>query len=75
MLSGNIDLGDIKKKKKTAISITVDKENLESLKEDMKKYGLGDGSVSAVFDAFLKSIVENIKKKKESEKKEGENDK
>lgn len=67
MLHGDIDLGEIKKKKKTAISITIDTENLEYMKKNMKEQGVKDISLSAVFNVLLKHFVEKIKKQREQE--------
>jgi len=66
MLAGNFNIKDLKKKKpKTAISITVDTENLRYVKEDMKKHKV-NVSLSTLFDKLLDNLVEYLK---EEEKK------
>ncbi|MFA5019621.1 MAG: hypothetical protein WC533_00825 [Candidatus Pacearchaeota archaeon] len=52
-----MDLKKLKKKKKTAISITINSENLDFLKEDMKREGVADMPLSLVFDNLLADFV------------------
>ncbi len=80
-MADGMDLKKLKKKKKVAISITVDSENLSFLKEDMKNEGVDDMPLSLIFDNFLRDFVDfrkmKIKENKESkevDKKEGENE-
>ncbi len=60
-----------KKKKKVGISITVDEENLNYLKEDMKKEGAEGITLSSVFDMLLEDFVEFIKGENEKRDKKG----
>ncbi len=80
-MADGMDLKKLKKKKKVAISITVDSENLSFLKEDMKNEGVDDMPLSLIFDNFLRDFVDFRKMKikenkesKEADKKEGENE-
>jgi len=61
MLAGNFDIDKLKKKKKkTAISITINKDNLDYVKNDMKKNKV-DVSTSALFDMLLENFVKFLK--------------
>ncbi len=67
------DLSGVEKKRpKVAVSLSLDKENIEFLKKDIEKHGEGI-TLSGVFNYWLKKFVEAIKKQQaEQEKKEGE---
>lgn len=76
-MADGMDLKNLKKKNKTAISITINTENLEFLKEDMKKEGVEGMPLSLVFDNFLedfvrfrKSMLEKDARKNKEEKKD-----
>lgn len=49
------DLSKLKKKKRVAVSLSLDEENLNWLKEDIEKYGDGI-PLSSVFDMLLRSF-------------------
>lgn len=73
-MAEGMDLKKLKKKNKTAISITVNTENLEFLKEDMIREKVEDMPLSLVFDNFLEDFV-NFRKsqlEKRGDKKENE---
>ncbi len=69
------DLSKIKKKRpKIAISLSLDKKNMDILKEDMKKAEEESGeeiTLSSVFDYFLSQFVKSIKTREENEKENG----
>lgn len=68
------DLSGVKKKRpKVAVSLSLDKENIEFLKEDMGKHGEAI-TLSGVFDFWLERFVKSLKEQREqeSEKKEKE---
>lgn len=69
MLAGDIDL-DIerlkKRKKKTAISITVNTENLDYIRKNLKKRGVGDIKLSPIFDMLLEDLVKFLKKEEKN---------
>jgi len=63
------------KKPKIAVSLSLDKENIEFLKEDIEKSAKEGVTLSAVFDFWLEHFVIEMKKRKQekSEKKEEKN--
>lgn len=71
----DIDLSGVKKKRpKISVSLSLDKENIEFLKEDMEKVGEGI-TLSGVFDFWLSTFVKSIKKQREQEEIKGEGEK
>ncbi|MCK4649705.1 hypothetical protein KAT36_00590 [Candidatus Pacearchaeota archaeon] len=63
----DVDFSKIKRKK-VAISLSVDESNLKFLKEDLEKYNkeFGDSlALSSVFDMMLRDFVGKIKKSRE----------
>ena len=61
-----IDISKVPPKKpKIAVSLSLDKENIEFLKEDIKKSAKEGVTLSAVFDYWLEHFVSEIKKRKE----------
>lgn len=73
MLAGNFDIEELKKKKKkTAISITINKENLDYVKKDMKKNNV-DISTSGLFDMLLDNFVKFLKDRNKEGTKEKKN--
>lgn len=72
-----IDLSKVKQKKpKVAVSLSLDKANVEFLKKYIEKH-FEHMTLSSVFDDFLEGMVESIKKsdeEKEKSKKEGDKD-
>lgn len=74
-MEDQLNLEDLKKKKsKTPISITIDTDNLNYLREDMKKAGAEDIPLSAVFDMLLRNLVGHLKKKNKGELKKESDD-
>lgn len=73
-MSDGMDYEKLKKKKKTALSITIDTDNLEFLKEDMKREGVKDMPISAVFDNLLGNFVEFKKQELNKKEKKKEDD-
>jgi|GEM_PF-3101561 len=72
-----IDLSKVPPKKpKIAVSLSLDKENIEFLKEDIEKNAKEGVTLSAVFDYWLEHFVSEIKKRKEENpvKKEEKNE-
>ena len=68
MLVDNFDIEELKKrKKKTAISITINKENLDYVKKDMKKNNV-DISTSGLFDMLLDNFVKFLKDRNKEKK-------
>lgn len=70
------DLSKVQPKKpKIAVSLSLDKENIELLKEDIEKHAQEGVTLSGVFDYWLEHFVVELKKKKEekSVKKEEKN--
>ena len=69
MLAGNFNIKDLKKRPtKTAISITVDTENLKYVKEDMKRNKV-NVSLSTLFDRLLENLVIYLKEQNKKEMK------
>jgi len=67
-MKDSIDIEKLRKRsKKTAISITVDSENLDYLKKAMEKKGFKNVPVSSIFDALLKDFVTFLKEKKKGQ--------
>ena len=70
-----IDPSKIKPKKpKISVSLSLDKENIKYLKEDIEKYAEGV-TLSAVFDDILEKVVSNLKQIREKNGKEEDGDK
>ena len=60
------DIEEIKKKRRKAIvSMSLNAENLEILKEDLKKHNL---TLSGLFDVVLEDIIKPLKKNKKKER-------
>ena len=57
-----------KKRRKVVVSLSLNAENLEILKKDLKKHNL---TLSGLFDVVLEDIISGMKKNK---KKEGDNE-
>lgn len=65
------DIEEIKKKRrKVVVSLSLNAENLEILKADLKKHDL---TLSGLFDVMLENIVEGMKKNK-SKKERGKSE-
>ncbi len=73
-MDDHINFEELKKRnKKTAISITVNSENLRYLKEDMKRDGVDkEISLSSIFDMLLDRFVDFLKETSKAGKKIGE---
>ena len=64
MEKDGLDLSKLKKKAKTQLSITVDSDNLEKLKLELKKEKV-DIPISSIFNEMLRGLVEKIKEQEE----------
>jgi hypothetical protein len=62
------------KRLKTPISLSLDKENLDYLKDDVEKRAPEGVTISAVFDGILEMVVTNLKKRREKEAQEKKED-
>ena len=66
------DLSKVERKRpKVAVSLSLDKGNIEFLKKDIEKQGEGM-TLSGVFDYWLRKFVKAIKKRRGEEKEENE---
>ena len=66
-----IDPANMKpKKSKVGVSLSLDKDNLDYLKDDIEKNAPEGLSLSQVFDEILESVVTSLKVRREIEKSE-----